>query len=58
MNVRAEKTSTELVNITAENVALETKYNKVKQECDEATESRTNATGIRASLSRTPRSVG
>jgi hypothetical protein len=36
LNVHAEKTSSELVNITTENVALETEYNKVKQECDEA----------------------
>jgi hypothetical protein len=30
MNVRIKKTSTELVNITEENVALETEYKKVK----------------------------
>jgi uncharacterized protein (DUF3084 family) len=36
LNVCTEKTSSELVKITTENVALETDYNKVKQECDEA----------------------
>jgi hypothetical protein len=37
LNVHAEKTSNEIVKITTENVALETEYNKVKQEHNEAT---------------------
>jgi hypothetical protein len=58
LNVCTEKTSSELVKITTENVALETEYNKVKQERDEVQESRMNATGIRESISRTPRGAG
>jgi hypothetical protein len=38
LNTHAEKTSSEIVNITTENVALETYYQKVKQERDEATQ--------------------
>lgn len=38
LNMRAEKTSTDLVKVTSENIALETEYNKVKHECDEATQ--------------------
>jgi hypothetical protein len=54
MNSHAEKTSSELVKVTDENVALEMEYNKVKQEQDEATKRLKGCNRIREGLPRTP----